>query len=149
MSHQNNANKLILSDFHSPQTQEDCNSLCHQQSPNALGLSHVSGEGSSLGPHLCFPTNSGIAWAYSTFGQWRGSRCLCRVWRLPLAHRTVILHSSLALCLMSGNLPSELHPHPPYRYLLCIVSWPFQSMSSLIANQYCVVMLLGVALNLS
>lgn len=74
---------------------------------------------------------------------------VCRVWRLPLAHRTVILHSSLALCLMSGNLPSELHPHPPYRYLLCIVSWPFQSMSSLIANQYCVVMLLGVALNLS
>lgn len=52
MSHQNNANKLILSDFHSPQTQEDCNSLCHQQSPNALGLSHVSSEGSSLGPHF-------------------------------------------------------------------------------------------------
>lgn len=114
-------------------TQEDCSFLCHRQFPNDLGLSHVSGEGSCLGPRLRFPTNSGTAWAYSTDGQWRGGRCLCPVWPLPLAHRTVILHSSLALCPMSGNLPSELHRYPPYRYLFCVVSWPFQSMSSLLS----------------
>lgn len=37
----NDADKLILSDFHSPRTQEDCGTLCHQQSPSGLGLSHV------------------------------------------------------------------------------------------------------------
>ena len=75
--------------------------------PVALGLAMYVD--SYVGSHLCVPTHSGTAWAYSTLGQWEGGRCLCPVCPPPLAHRMVIL-PPLTLHLMSGSLPGLTAP---------------------------------------
>ena len=56
-------------------------------------------------PHLCVLASSGTAWTHGTFELWGGDRHLYSVWPPAQAHRTVIPLPSLALSLMSGNLP--------------------------------------------
>lgn len=51
---------------HSPWTEANCSTLCHQQSPNGGLLDLAMCVTSCVRPHLYVLTNTGTAWAYST-----------------------------------------------------------------------------------